>query len=69
MGIDQKSNTFWERIQEEYNNFRMEGLEMREVSSLKSRYYRMSRDVSLFDGCFKRLAHRQNWVLGVGFHG
>ncbi len=58
VGVDQKADSFWTRIRDNYNNYRGRLIE-REAGALKSRWHKMNASVQKFCGCYK-IAVKQN---------
>src|ERR1044072_4006271 len=52
VGTDQSGKTFWERIEEQYNEFRTRGLVLRKFQQLKSRWNTVNGCVQAFVGCY-----------------
>ncbi|XP_057443891.1 glutathione S-transferase T2-like [Lotus japonicus] len=56
-GTDQKAETFWRRIEHQYNKYRKVGSPERQWSQLKSRFHTLSKAVSTFVGCYKKVTN------------
>ena len=52
VGVDQKADSFWARIRDNYNNYRGRLIE-REAGALKSRWHKMNASVQKFCRCYK----------------
>ncbi|XP_057432843.1 glutathione S-transferase T3-like [Lotus japonicus] len=56
-GTDQKAEAFWRRVEHQYNKYRKVGSPERKWSQLKSRYHTLSKAVSIFVGCYKKVTN------------
>ncbi|XP_057418908.1 glutathione S-transferase T2-like [Lotus japonicus] len=56
-GTDQKEETFWRRIEHQYNKYRKIGSSEKKWAQLKAHFHTLSKAVSTFVGCYKKVTN------------
>ncbi|KAJ1431739.1 glutathione S-transferase t2-like protein [Sesbania bispinosa] len=58
VGVNQKAYSFWQRIKENYNEYRGT-LQARELSQLKCHWQKLNSTIQKFAGCYKQVVQRK----------